>query len=202
MSTRKPKKLPKILSRGDVSRLLNCVNTKTITGLRNRVCLEFLHKAGLRVSELCDLAVSDVDLENDLIYVQQGKGRKDRIIPLDPVLKIWCERWLKVRPESEYFVCAVSKNCQGKPLNQRQVRQLCYNLSEKMKVYINDNHRTKKIHPHLLRHSFATECLEEGFTVAEVQQLLGHSNIATTNVYTHARPIVLKNKIIGRKHAV
>lgn len=202
MPARKPKKLPKILSRADVARLLNSINTKTKTGLRNRLCLEFMYRAGLRVSEVCNLALTDVDLENDLIFIQQSKGNKDRTVPLDPELKKWCLKWLEIRPESEYFICAVSEGSKGKPLNQRQVRELCYNLSKKAGVYINDNHHRKPCYPHSLRHTFATELLEEGFTLAEVQQLLGHSNISTTSKYLHARPLVLKKKILSRNHEV
>ena len=202
MPARKPKKLPKILSRAEVNRLLDSINTSTKTGLRNRVCLELMYRAGLRVSEVCNLALTDVDLQNDLIYVQQGKGSKDRTIPLDPELKKWCLKWLEIRPESEYFICAISKGAEGKPLNQRQVRELCYNLSRKAGVYINDNHRRKACYPHSLRHTFATELLEEGFTLAEVQQLLGHSNISTTSKYLHVRPLILKKKILSRTHEV
>lgn len=83
-------------------------------------------------------------------------------------------------------------------MNPRQIRQALYNASENSEVFIHDNHKRKNVHPHVLRHTFATECLEEGFTVAEVKDLLGHANIQTSSIYLHCRPVVLKRKILAR----
>lgn len=191
--TRKPQKLPKIITRGDGVKLFGKINTKCPTGLRNRVALQLMYRGGLRVSEACSLSISDVDLAEGWIYVQQGKGKKDRIVPLDQDTAEWCRRWLAVRPEgpTDYFLVTLK----GTKLSDRYLRQVLERLSHKANVFLNDNHRKKNVHPHTLRHSFATERLEDGFNLGEVKELLGHSSIQTTSIYLHARPQVLKAKM-------
>ena len=184
-------KLPKIISRDQAAKLLSLLNTKCPTGLRNRVALQLLYRAGLRVSEACNLAVTDVNVQEGYVYVQQGKGRKDRVIPLDPETIEWCIKWLERKPSSEYFFCTLK----GGKLSDRYLREVCYRLSKKAGVVLSDNHKQKPVHPHTLRHCFATERLEEGFLINEVQELLGHSSITTTMVYTQVRPEHLKKKM-------
>jgi site-specific recombinase XerD len=197
MAIRKPSKLPKVIDRKDINNLLAKINVKYPTGLRNRVALELMYRAGLRVNEVCNLSPVDVDLEHGFIYVQQGKGKKDRVVPLDPSLTEWCARWLAKRPPSEYFICTLA----GGKVSDRYLREVCYRLSRKAGVTLNDNHRAKLIHPHTLRHCFGTELVEEGFTLPEVKELMGHASINTTMVYTHVRPEALAAKIRQRRGA-
>ena len=184
--------LPKIVSREQARQILSYPNTNCPTGLRNRVALQLFYRAGLRVSEACSLATEDVNVLEGYVYVQQGKGKRDRVIPIDPETIKWCKKWLTVKPKSEYFLCTLK----GSKLSDRYLRDVCYRISKKTGIFINANHKPKPIHPHALRHCFATERLEEGFLINEVQQLLGHSDISTTMIYTQVRPGHLKKKML------
>ena len=187
-------KLPKILSRSEVERLLSVPNPRYPTGLRNRVMLQLFYRAGLRRQEVIDLTPADIDFENNLLYIQDSKGGKDRVVPFDDETKDWLLKWKERRPESDYFFCTLP----GKRLSPRYVLEMVYRCSEKSKVYVQNGRAKKKVHPHILRHTYATELLEEGFGIHEVQQLLGHSNITTTAVYAHVRPVKLAEKIRER----
>jgi len=175
-------KLPKIVKKNELQRMFNRINTKTPSGLRNMVALQLMYRAGLRNSEVCNLSPADIDMDKGLIYIQQSKGRKDRYAIMDDILKGWCMKWDKVRPQCDYYVCTMK----GTKLSDRYLREICYRLSKKAGVYINDNHRLRKVFPHALRHTFATELLaSKDFNIREVQTLLGHSNVNTTMIYTH-----------------
>ena len=191
-------KLPKVLSREEVAKMLSAPNVKCPTGLRNRAILQIMYGAGLRVSEVCNLSVSDVDLTTGLVYVQQGKNSKDRYVPLDDETIKWCKNWLAIKPDSEYFFCTL----EGGRMSDRYIREVCYRISEKKGVYVNDNHRKKKVSPHVFRHTCATELLEEGFNIREVQQILGHDDLNTTMIYTAVRPEALVAKMRNRGRAV
>jgi site-specific recombinase XerD len=188
---RKPSPLPKVLSREDAHKLLTSIRTTSRTGLRNRVALQLMYRAGLRVSEVCNLGVRHVDLRNGYVYVQQGKGKKDRYVPIDPETIQLCQQWLCEKPASDYFICTLK----GGPVSQRYLRAVCYRLSQKAGVFLDVNHRRVPVHPHTLRHCYATERLEDGFDLREVQELLGHSSPNTTAIYTHIRPAKLRRKV-------
>lgn len=184
-------KLPKVISREEAARLLAVPNPRTITGLRNRVALQLLYRAGLRCAELCNLSVDDVRLDEGYILVQNGKYGRDRTIPMDPETQEWCRRWMERRPESPWFLCTLG----GNRLDERFVRAMVERTSRRAGVYLNDEGERKPVHPHILRHTFATERLEDGFNLSEVAQLLGHSNIRTTSIYLHVRPTALAEKM-------
>jgi site-specific recombinase XerD len=192
---RQSRKLPKILSRQDVKKLLAVPNVRCITGLRSRVIMQLLYRAGLRVEELCNLAPADIDFADGFVYVQQGKCSKDRYIPVDLVTIDWLRKWDEVRPDSPFFFCSGK----GKKVDQSYVRKIVYQAAEKAGVYIQDGRERVLPHPHNLRHTYATELLEEGYTLAEVQALLGHSSITTTSIYLHVRPQALAAKIRERE---
>ncbi len=187
-------KLPKVLSREEISRLMAVPNPRYPTGLRNRVMLQLFYRAGLRRQEVIDLVPADIDYTNNLLYIQDSKGGKDRVVPFDDETKDWLLKWKKRRPESEYFFCTLT----GNKLIPRYVLEMVYRTSEKSGVYVQNGRAKKKVHPHILRHTYATELLEEGFGIHEVQQLLGHSSINTTAVYMHVRPVMLAEKIRNR----
>jgi site-specific recombinase XerD len=178
---RQPKKLPKILSRQDVKKLLAVPNVRCITGLRSRVIMQLLYRAGLRVEEVCRLAPADVDLADGFVYVQQGKCSKDRRVPVDPSTAEWLRKWKEVRHDVAFFFCSGT----GKKLDQSYIRKIIYQAAEKAGVYIQDGRERVLPHPHNFRHTYATELLQEGFNLREVQELLGHSSIQTTQVYLH-----------------
>lgn len=193
---RQPKKLPKILSREDVKKILAVPNVKTITGLRNRTILQVLYRAGLRVEEVCNLAPADIRIRDGQaeLFVQAGKGNVDRVVPIDVATFNWLKKWLDVRLPGDFLFMSH----RGKKLDQSYIRKVIYQSSEKAGVYIQDGREKVSPSPHTLRHCYATELLEDGFSLKEVQFLLGHSSIQTTSVYLSVRPLALAQKIRGR----
>jgi len=190
---RAPKTLPKVLDRADIQKILAIPNVNTWTGLRNRVILQVMWRAGLRVQEVCNLSVADIDLERGTIYVQLGKGERDRKIPVNHETVELLAVWIDQRNSTSEWFFPTSK---GTQLDQRYVREMLYRASKKAGVFIQDGRTKKKVHPHCLRHCYATELLESGkFNIAEVQQLLGHSNLNTTQKYLSVRPFVLAEKM-------
>lgn len=194
--------LPKIISREDAAKILSVPNTSTTMGLRNRSILQVLYRCGLRSQELCNLTTDDVDLEKGFIYVQRGKGGKDRYVPMDWETLEWCKQWADARADwltkkgvqSDYFFCTMK----GTQLKTRWLRSYFADLSEKTGVYIRDGKERKAIHPHIFRHTCFTECLEDGLSVREVQELAGHASLNTTMVYLAVRPEMLAAKMRNR----
>jgi site-specific recombinase XerD len=180
---RKPQKLPKVLSRDEIEKFKSAFNIKCPTGLRNRVIIETFHRAGLRISELCDLAPEDVNITEHFIYVQLGKNSVDRYIDIGDVTADWLQQWADIRPQSEYFFCTLD----GNRLAPVYLRQVCTRKSKQSGVYVNDNHKKRPVWPHLLRACYATELLEEGVNIRIVQELLGHKSVKTTQIYTKIR---------------
>jgi site-specific recombinase XerD len=190
---RKPKKLPKILSREDVKKILAVPNVKCVTGLRNRVILQILYRAGLRVEEVCNLTPADIIFpkegqEEGFIYVQLGKESKDRYVVIDAETVAWLQLWDAKRIPGPYLFMSH----RGKKLDQSYIRKFCYQYSEKAGVYIQDGHRKAKVHPHTFRACYATERLEEGKNIIYIQEQLGHADLSTTRIYTQVRPSHLK----------
>jgi len=177
-----------------VQKLLSIPNPRYPTGLRNRTMLQLFYRAGLRRQEVIDLTPADIDFKNNLLYIQDSKGGKDRVVPFDEETKVWLLKWKKRRPECDFFFCTMP----GNRLSPRYVLEMVYRASEKSGVYVQNGRAKKKVHPHILRHTYATELLEEGFGIHEVQQLLGHSDLATTAIYSHVRPVQLAKKIRER----
>jgi len=192
---KKSRTLPKVLSREDVAKILNHPNIKTKIGLRNRTILEVLYRCGLRVSEVCNMTIDDVDMEKGFLYIQLGKNKVDRYVPMEPETVTWIARWAEQRPTETELLFPTLQNT---ALDQRYVREMLYRISEQTGVYIQDGKTKKKVHPHILRSCYATEVLEDGLNIAEVQSLLGHSSITTTAIYTKVRPGALAEKIRQR----
>ena len=179
-----PKKasvLPKVMSYEEVENLLTIPDVKTPLGMRDRTLLEVMYATGLRVSELTNLKMDDLRLELELIQII-GKGDKERIIPIGETAVRWLEEYLALsRPlllkkseESHY----VFLNHRGGQLTRQGVWKNIKKIVQKAGV-------TKHVTPHTLRHSFATHLLENGADLRIVQELLGHSDISTTQIYTH-----------------
>ena len=190
--------LPKILSRSDVKKLLAVPNAETQIGIRNRAILQTMYRAGLRVSEICNLTLADLDLENGWFYIQLAKGKKDRYVPLDKKLVPFLKAWLEHRPTGTDWLFPTFKNTQ---LAIRYVRDLVYRASVKSEVYLQNGRQKTKVHPHTLRRCCLTELLEDGFTISEVQAVAGHSSLATTQVYLSVRPKILAEKMRRRGEA-
>lgn len=181
------RRLPQVLDRGDIERLKDQVGGGRL-GIRNRAALECMHRAGLRVSEVCHLAPRDLRWNAAEVVIRNGKGGKDRVVPADDVLMMWLARWNEVRPASEVFFCTL----RGTATVPRYWQALLKVLAQRAGI------DPAAITPHILRHSFATECLDDGLSLRDVQELLGHTSVATTQVYTHVRPADLAAKVRAR----
>ncbi len=181
------KHLPNFLTVSEVERILSSPNTRKETGMRDQAVLELMYATGLRVSEASALKLSQVDLNTATLRVV-GKGSKERMVPVGQKAIASVRRYLdKVRssqktasPTEPLFV-----NKQGKALS----RQAIWGL---LKKYAKKEGVRKEVYPHILRHSFATHLLEGGADLRVVQELLGHSDIVTTQIYTHVDKSRLK----------
>lgn len=173
--------LPKVLSIQEVEQLLEAPNLDTVYGYRDKTMLELLYATGMRVTELVTLPLASIDLRLNYIRVI-GKGSKERIVPLGSVAKQYLERYIKVvRQELVIPGCAPEELFLTKS-GRAMTRQEFY---EKINSYGKAAGISKSITPHMLRHSFATHMLNNGSDLRVVQELLGHANIATTQIYTH-----------------
>lgn len=172
------KKLPSFLTYQEVEKLLAAPNLRKETGVRDKAVLEVFYATGLRVSELATLKREDINLESGFLKCR-GKGNKERIVPLGHEAKEALERYFtRVREKIAPAAHEVFVNEKGKHLTRQALWAL-------IKRYAKLAGITKPITPHTLRHSFATHMLERGADLRIVQELLGHANVATTQIYTH-----------------
>lgn len=175
-----PKKLPKFLNVDEIFRLLDSPGDEQFSDLRNKAILELLYSCGLRVAELVGLDIDDIDLENRLVKVI-GKGSKERLVPMGKKASHRLNRYLdlrsqvikKDRPLEAFFL-----NKQGGRLGVRSVERFVDEAILKSGL-------SKRISPHVLRHTFATHLLNAGADLRSIQELLGHSSLSTTQKYTH-----------------
>lgn len=185
-SWRPEKRLPRYLHEEEVRRLLDQPNTTTLEGLRDLAMLELLYATGLRVSELVALSLNDINLDRNFVRTI-GKGKKERFIPLGDYASEALRRYLSeargalLRGRSSPH-CFVSRR--GRLLSRQ-------GFWKRLKAYARQAGLSPEVSPHHLRHSFATHLLEHGADLRAVQEMLGHANIATTEIYTH----VLKERV-------
>lgn len=174
-------KLPRVLSEDEVVRLLNQPDITTAEGFRDRTMLEVLYATGMRVSELINLTLERVDLKMKYI-IAFGKGSKERIVPLGSVAVEFLQHYLeKVRPKLTHAgrnTNIVFLAFGGHELTRQRFWQIIRAYGRKANI-------NKALTPHILRHSFATHLLDNGADLRSVQELLGHSDISTTQIYTH-----------------
>jgi integrase/recombinase XerD len=175
-----PRSLPKSLTEADVELLLDAPEVATPLGMRDRTMFEVLYATGLRVSELVGLTVAQVSLDMGVVRVM-GKGSKERLVPLGEEALDWVKRYLQeMRP-----VLLAGKVCDELFVTQRgegMTRQMFWYL---IKQHARQGGLDKPLSPHTLRHAFATHLLNHGADLRVVQMLLGHSDISTTQIYTH-----------------
>jgi len=175
------KRLPKFLSVEDVSRLLQTPDDTTLLGARDRAMLEVLYSTGIRVSELVDLNIGDVDFEGQLVHIR-GKGKKQRNTPIGPTALGAIGRYLELKRadarNATFDQIALFVNKHGQRLSTRSVRR-------KLDKYLSIAGLDPSVSPHTLRHSFATHMLDKGADLRSVQELLGHQSLSTTQIYTH-----------------
>lgn len=177
---KKSKHLPTVLTLEEVNAMMAAIDLSSNEGHRNRAMMEMLYGSGLRVSELVGLQLSHIYLNEHYMLIE-GKGSKQRLVPLSPVAEEWFGYWMQERstwplkPESRDIAFV---NRYGRPLTRAMVFTIVKRLCAEAGI-------TKTVSPHTLRHSFATHLLQNGADLRVIQQLLGHEDLATTEIYTH-----------------
>lgn len=193
-----PERSLDLISPQELDRLMKAPDTATPRGLRDRAILELFFSTGLRISELTNLSIDDVDLTRDEFSVR-GKGDKIRVVFLSDNAKESIRKYLKARKDmSDALFIQYSKNAKSAKdlrLSPRAVQRMMKTCAAKAGI-------TRKVSPHVIRHSFATDLLSNGADLRSVQALLGHANIGTTQIYTHVTDKHLRDvhkKFHGRK---
>lgn len=177
---KKSKHLPTVLTLDEVNAMMAAIDLSSNEGHRNRAMMEMLYGSGLRVSELVNLQLSKIYLDEHYMLIE-GKGSKQRLVPISPVAEEWFGYWMQersiwpVKPEAKDIAFV---NRYGRPLTRAMVFTIVRNLCAEAGI-------TKTVSPHTLRHSFATHLLQNGADLRVIQQLLGHEDLATTEIYTH-----------------
>ena len=176
ISLKKGSYLPETISVSDINRLINIYDHSNYMNSRNLTLIDFMYSTACRVSELCDVRISDLDFEEDFVKLF-GKGSKQRIVPIGSELKINLSKYLKFRDElnTQEPYLFLSKN-----MNQLD-RSAIFRIIKKSAT-LSDN--ALSVHPHTLRHSAATHMLEAGCDLRTLQELLGHTSVSTTKIYT------------------
>ncbi|MBU1136421.1 MAG: tyrosine-type recombinase/integrase [Nanoarchaeota archaeon] len=174
---KKEKKIPAVLTKDEVKKLINSIKNK-----KSKLMISLIYACGFRVSELTNLKIQDIDFDEKIGYVKQGKGKKDRIfnIPVFLFNNLKKQTIKQKQFNQEYLFTGPKGN-----LSSRNIQKIVGIASKKADI-------KKQVHPHTLRHSFATHLLESGVDIRKIQELLGHSSISTTELYTHISTKQLK----------
>jgi integrase/recombinase XerD len=188
---KKEKTLPTVLNTQEVRKILDGPNLGTLTGIRDRTVLELFYATGIRLNELCSLTIYDADLQGGMLRINQGKGRKDRVVPMGKhAVRFLREYITKVRPRC-------SKNTKdprnrslivdryGKPISKQVVTILIRTYARQVEI-------DKKVSAHVFRHTFATELVRNGADIVAVQKMLGHVCLTTTQGYIRSLGLDLK----------
>jgi integrase/recombinase XerC len=176
---RKPRRLPKTLDADQVGKYLE-FDTSSSTALRDSAIAELFYSSGLRLAELVAVNIGDIDRHTQLLTVT-GKGNKTRTVPVGAVALKAIDQWLQVRPTES----ANADGSQALFVSNRGTRISVRNIQARLKLQGRKSGMLQDIHPHMLRHSFASHMLESSGDLRAVQELLGHANISTTQIYTH-----------------
>lgn len=178
------RRLPDALSQVEVYALLQQFRPGTLNGLRNLATVLLMLRAGLRVSEVSHLRPADLDRQTARLMIRNGKGDKDRAVFLDPELLAVVGLWLEKRPAGEWLVCSLRRGVRGYgtasyagQFTSRGIQQMLARASKTAGV--------RRVHPHMLRHTFATTELTRGVPLNQLQADLGHSWLSTTAIYLH-----------------
>jgi len=193
------RKIPEVLSEREQKKLLEVFNTRYLTPHRNKVMIKLMLNSGLRLSEVINLEWKHIDLQTGKLKVVEGKGAKDRILWINDEtlekVREWRQRQVDEIGNMEFVF--TTSTC--KQLNPADIRKMVYRYAEKAGIQeeveknyrdkegnkLDDTYKEKKVKPHTLRHTFATDLLRETNNLRIVQKALGHSDISTTQIYTH-----------------
>jgi integrase/recombinase XerD len=184
--------LPEVLSVEEINTIVDIIDLSTPEGQRNRAIIEMLYGSGLRVSELIEVKLSDIDIEHSFMKVE-GKGSKQRLVPLSEESEKQMQLWLLVRNQmtiKKGFEDYLFLNRRGAKLTRVMIFTIVKQLAQLAGI-------TKNISPHTFRHSFATHLLEGGANLRVIQQLLGHESIMTTEIYTHIDVELLRDTVLS-----
>jgi site-specific recombinase XerD len=182
LAPRRARRLPDAPAAGEIERMLEALEGDSPVAVRNRALVELVYSAGLRSAEAVGLDLGDVDFEQELVHVRRGKGGKERVVPLGEEAAFWLGRYLR---EARLSLArgandALFLSARGRRLDTSTLRRIVP-------------------HPHRLRHAFATHLLEGGADLRTIQELLGHSSLSTTQVYSHVDPRHLR-RVYDRSH--
>src|SRR2546423_944309 len=182
LGPRRARRLPDAPTAADVERTLEALEGEGPIALRNRALVELVYSAGLRSAEAAGLDLGDVDFEQELLRIRRGKGGKERVVPLGEEAALWLARYLReARPELAHGANdALFLSVRGRRLDTSTLRRIVP-------------------HPHRLRHAFATHLLDGGADLRTIQELLGHSSLSTTQIYSHVDPRHLR-RVYDRSH--
>ncbi len=188
-SPKVPKSLPKSLRREEVKKLVSVIPP---TKKRDRLIVLLLYTSGLRVGELCNLKISDIDFERSLIVVRSGKGAKDRVVPIPKPIIEEIKSYLDSREDESEYLFVEERREKKDRISTKTVWYILKKYGKRAGVSVT---------PHVLRHSFATHMLESGVDIRAIQEILGHSNLSTTQIYTkvtveHLRKAQEKAKLV------
>jgi integrase/recombinase XerD len=172
---RKAKKIPEVLTTEEVKLLLRQPNKRYPTGLRNYCLLKVMLDSGLRASEALKLEIGDIEWRVGKLKVREGKGKKDRILWLNEDCLEALRLWKTKRPDNTSLLFPT---LEGKKINDRYLREMVKRYGQKAGI-------TKDVHPHMLRHTFATDLFRETRNILLTQKSLGHNDVSTTMIYTH-----------------
>lgn len=193
-----PEYLPEVLSIEEVEAIIGAIDLSEVdkysglaVGIRNRAIIEILYGSGLRVSELIDIKLSQMILDEEFTKIV-GKGNKERLVPLSKPAIRAIKQWklerekLPIQPKKEDYLFL---NRRGNPMTRQMIFQITKDLTTKAEI-------KKSVGPHTFRHSFATHLIEGGANLRTIQQLLGHSSIVTTQIYTHIGMHTMRDEIM------
>ncbi len=187
---KEPQKLPRgVLSPAEARKILHAPDTKTLLGYRDRTICEVLYSSGIRKTELNNLTLADVDYHDGFLRIIEGKGRKDRIVPIGRIACRYLENYIKsIRCEliTDPYNNHLFLTLRGKRFSKNVVWELIKKYAKKAKI-------KKNVHPHTFRHSCATSMLKNRADIVTIQKLLGHASLDSTQVYTHLSITDLKS---------
>ena len=172
--------LPEYLTLEEIELLLNSISDKEVKGIRDKTIIELMYSSGLRISEVVNLDIDRVDIKEEFLLIS-GKGNKERVVPFGKRAKVLLEKYInEARPilMKKALTSALFLNYRGERLSRKGIWKM-------IKAYARQTGIRKNIKPHTLRHSFATHLIQNGADLRMVQELLGHSDISTTQIYTH-----------------